>query len=515
MSRRPAAPPPDLPGYTVDRLLGSGGFADVYLFQQHLPQRPVAIKILTGEASVHAAQDFVAEANVMAQLSGHSAIVTIYDTGTARDGRPYIVMQYCPLPNLAQRIKQRPLPLAEALGIGVRLAGAVETAHRAGIVHRDSRPANILTTEYGRPALTDFGIAGHTEAGTDPSEGVSVPWAPPEALDGHAVGVRGDVYSLAATVYTMLAGRSPFYSQGGDNSRLAYITRIKRSAVPPLGRDDAPDSLVRALTVAMSKSPDQRPGTALDFARSLQSIEQELQLPLTDVEVPDTAWLQTPRGQSGGREEATVVRAATPVVQPPAHEQPTRERRAPAHAAAEALEPATATVHRAARELPASHDVSDTAPPAAAPGDDHDRVPSGPRPGRARARRWLVGSGAVALAAAGLISAELLRGELADVSNEPPPTIDTITLPEAVPAPTGLRGVRMEEGTAQFTWVEPANLGEVEYSWRLAAGAKDERATLIAEPPLEIADDNRVCIELRIVTANGRVSAEPAQACVD
>lgn len=494
MTRRAAAPPPALSGYTVERLLGSGGFADVYLYQQHLPQRPVAVKILTREAGARAALDFVAEANVMAQLSGHSAIVTIYDTGTASDGRPYIVMQYCPLPNLAQRIKQRPLPVAEALGIGVRLAGAVETAHRAGIVHRDIKPANILTTEYGRPALADFGIAGHVDAGADPSEGVSVPWASPEALDGDGVGVAGDVYSLAATVYTMLAGRSPFYVPGGDNSRLAYITRINRSPVPPVGRDDIPDTLTRALAVAMSKQPHHRPATALDFARSLQAVEQELHLPLTEVEVPDTAWLQAPAAHANSRDEATVVRAVTPVTSPQPMALP--------EPAELAVDSATATVQPGAWDEPSS--VPEVQEPTAA-----TRLP------RPKARRWALLGGAAALAGAAVLSADLLREVSEATAVDPPSRIDTITLPETVPAPTGLRGHRVDEDAVTFTWVEPVNLGPVEYTWRRAESDKDERAALITEPPLEIAAEGRVCIELKIVTATGRVSAQPARSCVD
>ena len=117
----------------------------------------------------------------MAMLSTHPAIVTIYQAGVARDGRPYLVMEYCPKPNLQVRYRREPFSVAESLRVGIQVAAAVETAHRAGVLHRDIKPANILVTEYNRPALTDFGIASTTSAAAE-SEGLSIPWSPPESL---------------------------------------------------------------------------------------------------------------------------------------------------------------------------------------------------------------------------------------------------------------------------------------------------------------------------------------------
>ena len=125
-------------------------------------------------------------------------------------------MQYCPTPDLSKRYKTAPFAVSEVLSIGVQLAGAVESAHRQGILHRDIKPANVLTKRSGRPALADFGIAVTTAAADDPdSVGVSIPWSPPELLADEPKGdVRSDVYSLTATLYTLLAGRSPFEIAG-------------------------------------------------------------------------------------------------------------------------------------------------------------------------------------------------------------------------------------------------------------------------------------------------------------
>jgi serine/threonine protein kinase len=216
MQRTPSTPP-EIDGYLIDRLIGSGGFADVFLYEQQLPRRKVAVKaLLTHELTASARAAFTSEADLMARLSTHPYIVTIYQAGVARDGRPYLVMEYCSRPSLAERYKRQPLSVVDALRTGIRLAGAVATAHSAGILHRDIKPGNVLTNDYGWPALTDFGIASEVAGpgglptidgagGTDvdasvgASVGMSVPWSPPEMFeDVPTPDVRSDVFSLAA-----------------------------------------------------------------------------------------------------------------------------------------------------------------------------------------------------------------------------------------------------------------------------------------------------------------------------
>ncbi len=234
--KRAPMTPPHLPGFTYLEVLGSGGFADVYLYEQQLPRRRVAVKVLlTERISTGSVAEFTAEANVMAMLSTHPAIVTIYQAGVAHDGRPYLVMEYCPKPNLQVRYRREPFSVAESLRVGIQVAAAVETAHRAGVLHRDIKPANILVTEYNRPALTDFGIASTTSAAAE-SEGLSIPWSPPESFaDVPRSDPRSDVYALGATVYTLLAGRSPFEMPGQRNSAAELIHRIETAPLPRSG----------------------------------------------------------------------------------------------------------------------------------------------------------------------------------------------------------------------------------------------------------------------------------------
>ena len=160
MPQRPVAAPPRLTGLVYDRVLGSGGFSDVYLYQQELPRRLVAVKVLAAEETTdESRRAFVAEANLMAQLSAHPYIVTIYNAAVTDDGRPYFVMEYCAGPSLAEQYKRAKFSVVDALRTGVRVSSAVATAHAAGILHRDIKPANVLTNAYGWPALADFGIS--------------------------------------------------------------------------------------------------------------------------------------------------------------------------------------------------------------------------------------------------------------------------------------------------------------------------------------------------------------------
>lgn len=194
-------------------------------------------------------------------------------------------MEYCPRPNLQVRARKEPFSVAEALRVGIQVASAVETAHRAGVLHRDIKPANILVTEYNRPALTDFGIASTTGAVTE-AAGMSIPWSPPESFaDPPRGGTRSDVYALGATIYTLLAGRSPFERPGERNTSADLIERIERMALPPLNRPDSPSSLQAVLDRSMAKNPDDRYPSAVALGRALQKVQIELAHSVTPIDI--------------------------------------------------------------------------------------------------------------------------------------------------------------------------------------------------------------------------------------
>ncbi|WP_434172726.1 serine/threonine-protein kinase [Clavibacter michiganensis] len=292
MARRLPSAPPVLPGFTYVTVLGSGGFADVFLYEQDMPRRQVAVKVMLAEIVTDRLRAmFRAEADLMAQLSAHPSVLTVHQASVAADGRPYLVMELCSS-SLSDRYRREPLGVAEVLRVGIRIASAVETAHRAGVLHRDIKPANILTTAFGHPVLSDFGIASTLEdaAATD-AVGLSIPWSAPEVLADESPGtVRSEVWSLAATVYSLLAGRSPFEVPGGQNAPADLVARIQRARPLPTGRADVPERLELVLRRAMSRQPEARPESALAFVRELQSVEAELRLAQTPLEVASEEW---------------------------------------------------------------------------------------------------------------------------------------------------------------------------------------------------------------------------------
>ena len=288
---------PQIPGFTYLQHLGSGGFADVYLYEQHWPQQRVAVKVVRSDVALTERETalFTAEANAMARLADHPYIVSVITAGVTdghrrrhdTGGRPYLVMRYCPPPDLGVRVRTAPMSTADAVATGIKIASAVETAHRSGIVHRDIKPSNVLVTTYQEPALTDFGIAGHLhEMHREQEVRISYPWSPPELLEGRSNGsVASDVYSLGATIWNLLTGRSPFSVPHGDNSAAALTARILHTPPPPTHRRDVPPALERLLAQCLAKDPRHRPQSALEVARGLQRVEAEAGFSRTPIAV--------------------------------------------------------------------------------------------------------------------------------------------------------------------------------------------------------------------------------------
>lgn len=124
---------PELPGFEWVRPLGAGGFADVHLYRQVLPSREVAIKVVRSQADERGAAELRREANAMTAVAGHPAIVQLYGAGTAEDGRPYLVMEYCPVSDVADQVRARPLSIDQALDIMIQISGGVEMLHRSNV----------------------------------------------------------------------------------------------------------------------------------------------------------------------------------------------------------------------------------------------------------------------------------------------------------------------------------------------------------------------------------------------
>ncbi|MGO1971938.1 MAG: serine/threonine-protein kinase [Propionibacteriaceae bacterium] len=476
--RRAPSQPPGLPGYRALQHLGSGGFADVFLYEQDLPRRKVAVKVLIESAVNAQVRDrFVGEANAMAQLSAHPSIVTIYFAGIAPDGRPCLVMEYCPRPNLAIRYRREQIPVSEALRIGIRLSSAVETAHSAGILHRDIKPANVLVTEYGWPALTDFGISATIDTEDGVAEGMSVPWSAPELFNYQPHSDRRtDVYALGATIYALLAGRSPFEVRGGNNSAASLIARIDRDPVPAIGRDDVSPLLEQTLARAMHKRSEARFRSAYDLAEGLQAVEIALGFTPTQIDVMEA--LAGAEPEDSPVDDSTHLRGVVTIDQDAEFE--------PFHSTGSG---------------------SQSMPLRGLPEEEEEE----PTPGLSR-RATGVGLGILALVVVAIVVAVVV-GPLLNRTEppDPPPSVDVPA--DRPPAPTELSCEQQGGKTISCTWTNPdPKEGDV-YTWGWVE-KPDERDSA-AEPTLvtEVPEDvSTPCIQVQIRRTNGTTGPE-SRAC--
>ena len=549
--KRPVSPAPELPGYTLIRQLGGGGFADVFLYRQLTLDRDVAVKVLlVADPTPEAAARFKAEGTVMARLSEHhSNIVPVYDAAIASDGRPYLVMQYCPKPDLAKRYKTESFVVSEVLTIGVQLAGAVESAHQQGILHRDIKPANVLTTRSGRPALADFGIAVTTAAADDPEAvGVSIPWSPPELLADDPKGDRrSDVYSLTATLYTLLAGRSPLELPGRSNKQADLLSRVARVVPPPTGHPDAPPSLELLLSRGLAKDPDRRPPSAQALADELQRIQAEIGCPVTPLDLlaenlevavaalPDDRRDRTRlrplviRAQVAAVDDAAGTRSRPkvdpvdrgPAIQPPPAIERTQLRGKPSEAGYLDVPDAPAPTHQPATPVPdpavPTRDVPEQAVSTRAVPEQAAPAAATPaEPDRRRSRRPLLVGAAVLALGAGLTWVVISGGTAPPplpIEPTDSPSTQPLAVVEVVPPPADLAGQATPEGLV-FTWSNPDPQPGDSFDWRRSDLTADEPVTRVTEPTVTIAGAQQGCIEVVLVRDNGGSSARPAEGCV-
>jgi serine/threonine-protein kinase/serine/threonine-protein kinase PknK len=272
-------------GYENAEPVGRGGFGVVYRCRQPSLDRVVAVKVLSSDRDDLDTEDFAREQRAMGRVSGHPNIVPVLHSGLTFAGRPFIVMPYHSRDTLGSWIRSHgPLAVNEAVTIGVRLAGALETAHRAGVLHRDIKPPNVLLTNYGEPQLGDFGIAriaGSRETAANILVG-SPSYTAPELFEGGAASVAADVYGLAATVFTLLNGEPPFVFRPGENP-IAFVRRVLAGPIPDLRARGVPDPVGSALEVALDTDPACRPGSAVAFGEILRAAGAQVGLTIADV----------------------------------------------------------------------------------------------------------------------------------------------------------------------------------------------------------------------------------------
>jgi TolB-like protein/tRNA A-37 threonylcarbamoyl transferase component Bud32 len=298
--------------YTLDRQVGEGGMATVYLARDLKHERKVAIKVLRPELSVSLGADrFLREIRVAANLQ-HPNILGLYDSGEC-DGLLYYVMPFVEGESLRDRLnREQQLPLHDALQITREAAEALDHAHQHGIVHRDIKPENILLLG-GHALVADFGIArAVSSAGgeklTQTGMAVGTPYymSPEQALGSEHVDARSDVYSLGCVLYELLIGQPPFT---GPNS-MAIMARHSMEAVPSLQvvRQSIPDEVEDVVLQALEKTPADRFQKMREFADALSELEAEAAMQRTASRRASTAARRT----TGARTGATPRRKTPP-----------------------------------------------------------------------------------------------------------------------------------------------------------------------------------------------------------
>jgi hypothetical protein len=264
---------PTIPGVVDLVQVGRGGFGVVYRGYQPELGRNVAVKLIsTPGTPEEAVERWRREVSAMGRLSNHPNIVSVYAGGVTDDGSPYLVMPYIPDGTLGDRLRRDGAMAPEAVAaLGAKLAGALASAHHAGVLHRDIKPDNVLLSPYGEPQLTDFGIARLVDATATLTRSIqaSLPYAAPEVLMGHPATAAADVYGLGATLHACLAGEAPFPTRG-EEALVAFVGRIAHEPAPDLRASGVPAPLADVVARALAKTPEER-------IRSADALQQELE----------------------------------------------------------------------------------------------------------------------------------------------------------------------------------------------------------------------------------------------
>ena len=294
--------------YRLGRVIGRGGMGEVFLAEDTVLGREVAVKhILAGEEdSVVATQRLLREARSAARIH-HPHVVTVHDL-VIEGTEAYIVMEYVPAENLAQVIRRGALAPERAARIGSQVASALAAAHALGIVHRDVKPSNILLSPGDNAKLTDFGVArvagdtGLTKTGHLIG---SVAYLPPEVARGSEAGPASDVYSLGATLFASVEGHAPFASHDESSTSVSMLVRLVTEAAPSAAHGGSIAGLIARM---LAVEPGARP-TALEVHDELITVAAALPVAPSQPETADEP-----------DEEAAVETVLRPITPAPAAE---------------------------------------------------------------------------------------------------------------------------------------------------------------------------------------------------
>ncbi|MCP4086313.1 MAG: serine/threonine protein kinase [Actinomycetia bacterium] len=230
-----------------------------------------AAKVFDNRTGADDSERFRREADALSRLPHHPAILRLYAVGLDSQQRPVVITERCPAGSLSEWLTDNgPMDWIDATGLVIDVAGALETAHRCGVLHRDVKPSNILCGENKLWKLADFDVARVMDSPrTSTGQGfASIAHAPPEAFDGELAGPTRDVYSLASTLFQVLTGEPPF-GDPQESSMMAVLSRLANEPVADLRPLGVPDPVCEVLEKALSKDPRLRHESAADFAAAL------------------------------------------------------------------------------------------------------------------------------------------------------------------------------------------------------------------------------------------------------
>ena len=463
--------------YRLDSRLAQGGMGEVWKGYDIQLGRPVAIKALRGDLGVTQEAKLLrlrAEAHNSANLA-HPNIAALFEY-YEHDGIGFLIMEYVPSKSLADLYHEQngPMDPIKLLPILVQTARGLFVAHSHGVIHRDVKPANIMVSDSGEVKITDFGVSYSTNQEQITQDGMVVGTAQyisPEQAQGKHATPQSDIYSLGATLFAMLIGQSPyeyFYADVlGDSQRQVRAERLKsvilNNPLPKLNRPDVPAEVERVLRKALSRTPEDRYYSALEFARDMQRVQQALygRAVQTTVEgVPD--YPQNMYAQTSAFDQSAPV----------------------AKQHARWAKPLAVTVAAAAAVVVMALAFVTVVMPNMDASSDNSKVQ--------------------------------VQNHGAQNHAEDDP--DSAITSGSVPSVQDLTGEYTADGKVRFTWVNPSPKDGDSYAWSLvgdsgtdpnAQGTTTESTSIEIDP----ADGAQTCVQVSLVRADRQMSENPMIAC--